>query len=78
MNLIDNATVLFCTVMAVYICMRAVKLDRMLPWFETRSMWERANKDKPAAKPKSGGKRMPALAAAAAEQPVVPWRRKTR
>ena len=30
MNLIDNATVLFCTVMAVYICMRAVKLDLMV------------------------------------------------
>ena len=76
MNLIDNATILFCTVMAVYVCMRAVKLDRMLPWFETRSLWERAAKNRPAAKPAANGKRMPALAAA--PQPVVPWRRASR
>ncbi|MFI4981549.1 MAG: hypothetical protein ACHQIO_14480 [Nevskiales bacterium] len=28
------------TLMVMYIVLRAVKLDRVLPWFETRSLYE--------------------------------------
>jgi|GEM_PF-6479216 len=40
--MIDNLTTLFVTLMALYACVRAIKLDRRLPWFETRSMFEKA------------------------------------
>ena len=39
--MIDNATILFTTLMTVYVLYRAVRLDRALPWFETRSMYEK-------------------------------------
>jgi hypothetical protein len=39
--MIDIFSQLFSTLMVMYIVLRAVKLDRVLPWFETRSLYER-------------------------------------
>ncbi len=38
--MIDIASILFSTLMVMYIVLRAVKLDRIRPWFETRSLYE--------------------------------------
>ena len=40
--MIDNFCILFSTLMMMYVIWRAVKLDRVRPWFETRSMYEKA------------------------------------
>jgi hypothetical protein len=40
--MIDNFSILFSTLMVLYIILRAAKLDRVRPWFETRSMYEKA------------------------------------
>ena len=40
--MIDNFAILFSTLMVLYVVWRAVKLDRVRPWFETRSMYEKA------------------------------------
>jgi hypothetical protein len=39
--MIDNFSILFSTLMTMYIVWRAARLDRVLPWFETRSMFEK-------------------------------------
>jgi hypothetical protein len=38
--MIDNATILFTTLLAVYVIYRAAKLNRILPWFETKTLYE--------------------------------------
>jgi hypothetical protein len=38
--MINNFAILFSTAMVMYIVWRAAKLDRVLPWFETRSLYE--------------------------------------
>jgi hypothetical protein len=42
--MIDLFTQLFTTVVVVYVIFRAAKFDRILPWFETRSLYEQALK----------------------------------
>ena len=39
--MINDFSILVSTLMVMYIVLRAVKLDRVLPWFETRSLFER-------------------------------------
>ena len=39
--MINDFSILVSTLMVMYIVWRAVKLDRVLPWFETRSLYER-------------------------------------
>ena len=39
--MIDNFSILFSTLMVMYIVWRAAKMDRVRPWFETRSMYEK-------------------------------------
>ncbi|MFI4983179.1 MAG: hypothetical protein ACHQIO_22740 [Nevskiales bacterium] len=53
--MIDIFSQLFSTVMVMYIVLRAVKLDRVLPWFETRSLYERGLGRVAAAKRKTAG-----------------------
>jgi hypothetical protein len=59
--MIDIASILFSTLMVVYIIVRAAKLDRVRPWFETRSLYEQGlsrealAREREAAKPKSAG-----------------------
>ena len=40
--MIDIATILLCTLLALYVCVHAARLDRTVPWFETRAMFDRA------------------------------------
>jgi hypothetical protein len=40
--MIDNFSILFSTLMMLYVVWRAVKMDRVRPWFETRAMYEKA------------------------------------
>jgi hypothetical protein len=40
--MIDKFTIMFSTLMVLYIILRAAKLDRTLPWFETKSLYEQA------------------------------------
>ena len=40
--MIDNFSILFSTLMVMYIVWRAAKLDRVRPWFETRALYEKA------------------------------------
>jgi hypothetical protein len=59
--MIDNFCILFSTLMVMYIIVRAAKLDRVRPWFETRAMYEKAQPQaaaasKKAAKPAGAGK----------------------
>jgi len=62
--MIDNFCILVSTLMVMYIVLRAAKLDRVRPWFETRAMYE---KDQP--KAATAGK---AAKAAGAGKPRVP------
>jgi hypothetical protein len=48
--MIDNFSILFSTLMMLYVIWRAVKLDRTRPWFETRSMYEKAQPQAAAAR----------------------------
>lgn len=48
--MIDLFTILFSTVMTVYIILRAAKLNRVLPWFETKSLYEQTMKKQEEAK----------------------------
>lgn len=59
--MIDNFTILFTTLAILYVVVRAAKLDRILPWYETRSLHEFAQKQAAEAAKK---------AAAKARQPV--------
>ena len=36
--MIDKLTLLFSTLMVVYVVLRAAKMNRTLPWFETKSV----------------------------------------
>ncbi len=42
--MIDRFTIMFSTLMTLYIIVRAAKLDRILPWFETKWLYEQAKK----------------------------------
>ncbi len=55
--MIDIFTTLLSTLVAVYVCYRAIKLDRILPWFETKRMYDEAQKNakSPGAQPKYKG-----------------------
>jgi len=57
--MIDNFSILSSTLMVLYIVWRAAKLDRVLPWFETRAIYEqelpRAAAAHAAAQRKTGG-----------------------
>ncbi len=60
--MIDIATILFTTLLALYVCYRATKLDRLLPWFETRSMFEREKLRVAATKERQTGKAVSVVA----------------
>jgi hypothetical protein len=58
--MIDNFSILFSTLMVVYIVWRAAKMDRVRPWFETRALYEKGQPRDAAARaaaanPKAGG-----------------------
>jgi len=58
--MIDNFAILFSTLMVMFVVWRAAKLDKSLPWFETRSIYEQkqprdAAARAAAAKRKAGG-----------------------
>jgi hypothetical protein len=61
--MIDNFSILVSTLMVLYIIWRAAKLDRVRPWFETRSLYEQAQPREAAAhaaaKRKTGGSGKP-------------------
>jgi hypothetical protein len=57
--MIDNFSILVSTLMVLYIIWRAAKVDRVRPWFETRSLYEKAHPEETATR---------AAAAAAAKQ----------
>jgi hypothetical protein len=48
--MIDKFTIMFSTLMTFYVILRAAKLDRLLPWFETKWLYEQAQKTAAAAK----------------------------
>jgi hypothetical protein len=48
--MISLFAIVFSAGMALYITLRAAKLDRMLPWFETRSMFEQERRREKAAR----------------------------
>jgi hypothetical protein len=58
-TMIDDFSILVSTVMVLYIIWRAAKMDRVRPWFETRSLYEQAAPREAAAqaaaKRKTGG-----------------------
>ena len=71
--MIDLLTTFLVTVMALYACVRAIKLDRQIPWFETRSMYEKAK----ASVVKGEDKRAWARTEpASAGRAIEPWRGK--
>ena len=39
--MIDNFSIMVSTLMVMYIIWRAAKMDRVRPWFETRSLYEK-------------------------------------
>lgn len=47
--MIDNFTILASTLLVVYVLLRAAKLNRILPWFETKSLYEQRMKLEPPA-----------------------------
>jgi len=48
--MIDNFAILFSTIMTMYVVWRAAKLDRVRPWFETRSFYEQTEPREAAAR----------------------------
>ncbi|MCW3476878.1 hypothetical protein [Limobrevibacterium gyesilva] len=48
--MIDNFTILFSTLVTLFIIVRAATLDRVLPWFETKALHEQAKKQEAAAR----------------------------
>jgi hypothetical protein len=48
--MIDNFSILVSTLMVIYVVWRAAKLDRVLPWFETRSLYDQAQPREAAAR----------------------------
>ena len=73
--MINGVAILISTIMVMYIVVRAVKLDRMRPWFETRSIYEQEQKREEAARRAANdktvsGRRSHPFAGASREQPV--------
>jgi len=48
--MIDNFSIIFSTLMVMYVVWRAAKMDRVRPWFETRSLYEQAQPREAAAR----------------------------
>ena len=59
--MIDDFSILVSTLMVMYIVWRAAKLDRVRPWFETRSLYEQGQPREAAAKRKAGGSGKPRM-----------------
>ena len=55
--MIDNFSILVSTLMVMYIVWRAAKMDRVRPWFETRSLYEQAEPREAAARARRRSKR---------------------
>ena len=68
--MIDNFAILFTTLAILYVMVRAAKLDRVLPWFETRSLYEQAQRQAAEAARKAEAKRNPTAPA----KPAMPRR----
>ncbi|MDE2576725.1 MAG: hypothetical protein KGL55_15595, partial [Rhodospirillales bacterium] len=51
--MIDKFTTMFSTLMVLFVIIRAARLDRILPWFETR--WQQEQRMKTAAGARKGG-----------------------
>jgi hypothetical protein len=65
-GMIDNFSILVSTLMVMYIVWRAAKMDRVRPWFETRSLYEKGQ-------PRTAAEREAAKRSAAANgKPRVP------
>jgi hypothetical protein len=41
-RMIDITTTLLSTLAAIFVCYQAIKLDRTLPWFETKRLYDEA------------------------------------
>jgi len=48
--MIDDFSILVSTLMVLYIIWTAAKMDRVRPWFETRSLYEKAHPQEAAAR----------------------------
>jgi hypothetical protein len=57
--MINLFAILISTTMVMYVVVRAVKLDRMRPWFETRSIYEQEQKREAAAREAANAKTVP-------------------
>jgi len=73
--MINVFSILFSTVMVMYIVLRAAKLDRVRPWFETRSIYEQEQARETAARQAANdksirGRRSHLLAGVFKEQPA--------
>ena len=73
--MINGFAILISSVMVMYILVRAVKLDRMRPWFETRSIYEQEQKREEAARLAANdktvrGRRSRPFGGASREQPM--------
>jgi len=55
--MINDVSIVISTVMVMYIVWRAIRFDRTLPWFETRSLYEQAKAQRTAAKVKAARSR---------------------
>ena len=53
--MIDITSILFSTLMVMYVVWRAAKLDRVLPWFETRALHEQGRPREAAKRQATGG-----------------------
>lgn len=54
--MIDNFAILFSTIMVMFIVVQAARMDRVRPWFETRSLYEQEQKRKAERKAKRRAK----------------------
>jgi hypothetical protein len=73
--MINLFAILISTAMVMYVVVRAVKLDRMRPWFETRSIYEQEQKREAATRRAANdktvsGRRSHPFAGASREQPM--------
>ena len=73
--MINLFAILISTGMVMYIVVRAVKLDRMRPWFETRSIYEQEQKREAAVRRAADDKTVPGrrsrpFGGASREQPM--------
>ena len=65
--MIDNFSIMFSTLMVMYIVWRAAKMDRVRPWFETRALYEQTQPRDAAARAAAAAKHK-----AGAGKPRVP------